>query len=369
MAHRISEFDGQNTIAYFGDTPWHRLGQVIPADLRRNIEAVMKIAGLDWSVAKVPLYHAYDSRLDNKIVQNPYAYGVLRVEDGAILSSVGHATELVQNIEAFNIVNPLVNEFGFNIETAGALGNGSEVWLLLKAPQTFDPFPGDRHNVYVMLHHHHTNDRSTVGALVRERVVCANTAAIAVGEYGGSETDKSKIFRIRKTAGVRERIAEATEIVRGLAQTIERTKESYQQLAARKLSTDEIAQFIAGTFPLPTEPKRDDAGNVMRDDVNNEVIFVERESKVVTERRKKVSELIFTQPGAELAGANVATGEANAWSVLCALEHYFDHVRVAEAKAESAKKAALVSAAFGANNAAKLVALSKLRRMSMVAAG
>lgn len=370
MAHNIGRYEGQNTIAYFGETPWHKLGQVIPADLRQDIPAVMKLAGLDWDIAKVPLFHCFDPSLQNRIVQNPFAYGVVRPSDGEILSSVGPDTELVNNADAFTIVEPLVKEFGFQIETAGALGRGEQVWIAVKAPGSIEMVPGDKHEIFFMLRHFHTNGGSTEGTIIDVRPVCANTIGMAVGRIGGEDADTGRAFRIRKTSGVRERIAEARELMKNFAATVERTKETYQRIFELKLTPTQAAEFIAGMFPLPTQAQRDEQGQIVRDDLGN-AVMVEKESKVVTERRKTISNLIFTQPGAELAGANVETGDFNGWSVLQAMTHYFDHVRTEEAKNDSAKKKALVSAAFGDNGAMKLLALAKLRKMaaSMVAAG
>lgn len=367
MSHQIGKFLGRNTIAYFGETPWHKLGQQIPLELVQDIEAVMHLAGLDWDVLKTPLYHVYEAALGNVITQNPYAYGVLRPSDGAILSSVGRDTELVQNREALDIVEPLIKEHGFTIEVAGALGNGSQIWLAAKAPEGFEPIPGDKHDIFFMLRHYHTNGGSTEGTLIDVRPVCANTIGMAIGRIGGEDAETGRAFRIKKTSGVRERIAEAKKLVAALGDTVTKQKETYQRLFEAKLTPEQTADFIAGLFPLDKVQKVDESGKVVYNDLGNAVL-VEKESKVIAQRRKTVAELIFTQPGAELAGANVETGEYNAFTVLNAITHYFDHVREAEAKSESAKQAARVSAAFGQNNAAKLLAFSKLRKMALVAA-
>ena len=52
MSHEVE------TMAYAGQTPWHGLGELVPADLS-PIQMLEK-AGLDWSVEKRDLYYFSD---------------------------------------------------------------------------------------------------------------------------------------------------------------------------------------------------------------------------------------------------------------------------------------------------------------------
>jgi phage/plasmid-like protein (TIGR03299 family) len=359
MAHEIGKFNGADTIAYAGETPWHKLGQVIPAGVENDIEAVMKLAGLDWIVEKFPLFFANaDGTLG---AQNPYAYGVRRAGDDQILSAIGPETEVVQNGEAFGILEPLVKEYGCTIEVAGALGRGERVWMLLKAPQSLQPVPGDVVNSYMVLRHAHDNSQSTEGIFTTTRVVCANTMGMAIAAAGGEDVETGRAFRIKKTSGVKDRIAEAKQLMSRFGHAMKTTNETFATLARKQVTPEDIALIIEGIAPLPKKTTMDAETGVE--------FITEAESKVVTERRKTIASLIYTSPGAALSGADVETGKATAWSVLNAVSYYFDHVRAEEAKTDSAKAKALASTAFGANNAVKLLALSKLRKLAMVAAG
>lgn len=361
MAHEIGKFNGADTIAFAGETPWHKLGQVIPAGAESDIEAVMKLAGLDWIAEKFPLFFADPTDPTKLGAQNPYAYGVRRAGDDQILAAIGPDTEVVQNGEAFSILEPLIKEFGCTIDVAGALGRGERVWMLVKFPHSMQPVPGDHIGGYMVLRHAHDNSQSTEGIFTCTRVVCANTMGMAVHAAGGENVDTGRAFRIKKTSQVRERIAEAKALMSRFSQAMKNTEETFATLAAKQVTPEDIALIIEGIAPLPK-----------KETVNaetGETVIMDAESKVVTERRKTIANLIYTSPGAALSGADVETGKATAWSVLNAISYYFDHVRAEEAKTPSAQMKAVASTAFGANNAVKLLALAKLRKLAMVAAG
>lgn len=340
MAHDISVLNGQPTIAYFGETPWHKLGTSLDIAIAKDLKATLIAAGLaDWQVHSQPHFLA-DGRL------NPHSKAVVRGIDNSILGSVGPNTELVQNEEAFAPIQPLLEEFGAHIEVAGALGNGSRVWALVKLPKAIEPVPGDVHDGYLFVRHAHDNSLVTEAIPTLVRVVCANTSAAAVEAAGGDNTNKGRIFRLKKTQGIHAGLKDAEVLLRRVAQAFESTGDTFASLAARKVTPLKVAEYIEDLFPLPFRGGK------------------EVDSKTVTERRKTIARLVFEQPGAELAGVDPRTGEATPYALYNAITRYFDHVRPDEAQKPSAKRAAAESAIFGANAALKVLALAKARDLA-----
>ena len=47
MAHQVQQ------MAYVGSTPWHKLGNVLPA--KQPIEVWAKQAGMDWNICETPV--------------------------------------------------------------------------------------------------------------------------------------------------------------------------------------------------------------------------------------------------------------------------------------------------------------------------
>ena len=78
---------------FFVKTPaWHGLGTVVTS--APTVAEALHLAGLDWTVDKVPLYLA-----DGTIVEDAFANQ--RSIDNKILGVVGSVYSVVQPIEAF----------------------------------------------------------------------------------------------------------------------------------------------------------------------------------------------------------------------------------------------------------------------------
>lgn len=339
MSHEIATINGQNAIAYFGSTPWHGLGQILTDGDRFDLDAAIRAAQLDWTVKTQPNFTLAPDGVN--YVVNPFSQAVIRESDHAILGSVGPNTEVVQNREAFGILEPLVHEYGFTIETAGALYNGSQVWLLVKAPKSIEPVKGDTTDAYLLLRHAHDNTHTLEGIPTLIRVVCKNTSQAAVYAAGGNHTDKGRIFRIKKTTNVQGAVSAAKSFIKDFGKLLEETEHSLASLARTEISPAQIAQYIEDVFPFPLK-----AGKPV-------------DSKTVAERRQEVARQVFLSPGAVLAGSDLETGRTTAYAVLQAVSFYLDHIRPEEAKSASAKAKAEASALFGANAATKLLAQAK----------
>ena len=54
MSHEIEMIDDVASMAYVGETPWHGLGKLVPADL--SPEQMLEAANLNWTVETVPAY-------------------------------------------------------------------------------------------------------------------------------------------------------------------------------------------------------------------------------------------------------------------------------------------------------------------------
>jgi hypothetical protein len=115
MAHMIE------TMAYVGETPWHRLGTKI--DGAATMREALAAAGLDWHVELKPLYVGSDDGPDMK-GEKSWMRGVIRSTDGKLLGCVGNDWTPVQPAEAFAWFDPFIQSGEARIETAGSLFGG-----------------------------------------------------------------------------------------------------------------------------------------------------------------------------------------------------------------------------------------------------
>lgn len=335
MAHNLATINGKVAMAYQGETPWHKLGVRMNGEGGRvNVDAALTAANLDWKVSRQDLFLADGRKVDNRSA-------VVRDVDNAVLGTVSDALGLVQNSDAFGVLTPAIEKFGITIEAAGALGNGARTWMLAKMGEAITPIEGDAINGYFVIVNGHDGTHSYEGVLTPIRVVCQNTLTAAIGDKAGNITNR--VFKVPHTRLVNDQTDAIAKLVLSLTAALKETGKTFAALAQRQLTPTEVVSFIESVFPAKL-------------DINGKV-----ESDVIAARRKTVAELVWSQPGAELAGAD-AHG-ATAWAAYNAVTYYFDHVRTAEAQSAAAVRKANESALFGGNAEIKLQALRKARQL------
>ena len=99
MAHEIE------TMAYFGNRPWHGLGTALEEADLYDWPSASKKAGLDWEVELVPLVTA-DTQA--KVAHR----AVRRMSDAKVLGVVGPRYAPLQNQDAFAWFQPFLDAQG-----------------------------------------------------------------------------------------------------------------------------------------------------------------------------------------------------------------------------------------------------------------
>lgn len=241
MAHNIE------TMAYVmrdgRDIPWHKLGRPVDpgqSDARQMIEA----AGLNWSVELQRVYLESGREIPN-------ARAIVRDRDGAIFGMATDSYTPLQNVDAFESVSEWMADGRLQFETAGALGNGSRVWGLARIGDDFRVAGKDAIAPYVLLWNGHDGATSLVLKPVVTRVVCANTATVALNERN------FRRYSIRHTASIKERVKEASRalgLVRADIYALQEKFDALAQINAGEAELETVASIIA---PWPTDPGPD----------------------------------------------------------------------------------------------------------------
>jgi hypothetical protein len=113
------------TMAYFGATPWHRLGAALDETDLYDWPSASKKANLDWEVELVPLVAAdTNAQVAHRAVR--------RTSDSKVVGVVGPRYALLQNRDAFAWFQPFLDAREAALHTAGSLKSGSRVWVLAK---------------------------------------------------------------------------------------------------------------------------------------------------------------------------------------------------------------------------------------------
>jgi len=236
--------DGSRAIMTNRTMSWHTVGQ--QTNGAATAQEALEMAQLDWtvSVSEEPIMTEVNGKrisLEHKFL----TYRDHKKTGLGALGVVGNRYHPIQNAEAFDFLNYLVDESGAVFESAGSLGNGERVFMTLKFPETMMFANGqDGVDKYILAINSHDGSSSFTVAVTPVRIVCTNQIRLAlrdaVAKVSLKHTSgaKAKVEQARNTLGVVFRYQEAFE-------------KEVQDLISREVSDQEYQKFVEKLIPLP----------------------------------------------------------------------------------------------------------------------
>lgn len=239
-----------------GGTPWHQSGT--PVDKLATAEEAVAAAGL-LRVVKRPMYVG-DTQVDGWVC-------MVR-EDGVQLGVCSSERGLIQPLELYHGVQPLVDAGKATYETGGSLRGGKTIWAQLKL--VIDPFevvPGDVIEPYLLATASY--DRANHWRFVKTRVVCNNTMQMALRETkkevdldaSDASTESDPVYAVRfiNSPNVKDRIAQSQEILNIAVADNKRTMEVCRGMAKVGLRKRTMEAFFERIIPDDDTPGADNS--------------------------------------------------------------------------------------------------------------
>lgn len=237
------------TMAYYGDKPWHGLGTEVPKGI--PAEKMISAAGLDWQVELRP---ARGAKAINK--KGEYSrYEVVRLpragteEEEVQLGLVTRRYHLLQNVEAFGFFDEIVTEGKAYFETAGALSQGERIWVMAKMPGAMQIVPGDECLKYLLLSNTHSGEGSVIAKFTSVRVVCQNTLMMAM-------EDGQKAYRVRHSKRMQFRLEELSQFLAITQQVFLDGESSFRRLAEIQMVGDRLDSYFDAVYPRTPAQKK-----------------------------------------------------------------------------------------------------------------
>lgn len=302
MAHEIAVINGKAAMAYVDATPWHGLGTKVEGEM--NVQAALEAANLNWDVELRTMFF----RKNDKQFRVPNKQAVVRETDNVVLGVVGGDYEIIQNAEAFGVLNTACEQFGVTIETAGALGKGDRVWMLAKMPNSIEPVAGDRVDGYFLISNGHNGWTTYVAKPTPVRVVCANTLGSALKGEG--------MIKLRHVTSETEKLDLVADLVTAFIADLDENRKLYAGLASKKMTLEELRDYVNAVLDIHGAP-----------------------SAVEAKKAAAIIDLTSNGKGVEFA-------PGTAWAAYNAVTEFADHVRIG-AKSPKTLMAANQSAIFG----------------------
>lgn len=311
MAHNIAQVEGQDAIAYAGESPWHRLGTaVVDEEVITSVPRFLHAAHLDWDVELQPTYY---KNLEGRLTPIDNVRAVVRETDGQLLSTVSDDYEPLQNADAFEVLQPAIDHHGLRIEVAGAIGKGDRVWMLARLPHSIEVVDGDQLKTFMLIMTGHNGWTAFSARLTQVRAVCENTLNIAQRD--------GAFYRLNHVATSVDKLAEVAKIITGMLAASERTGHIFQAMARTRQETADAKAYVESVLGIPegADP-----------------------TPTLARRRDKMLNLRENGRGAEFAPETI-------WATYNGITEYIDHVRPTEAKVSKTIRSANQSALFGPN--------------------
>ena len=313
MAHELLiGDDGKASMFYVGGAPWHGLGQ--PLDHPPTAAEAIQAANLDWDVVKAPLfYHA--SIEATGVVPNLYALvpgARWPHKDRPLFGTATGKYEVLQNRDAFAFFDPVVSREYATYETAGALGQGERVWVMVRLREDFEVGKGDVVQRYILLSNSHDGEASVQVKFTPVRVVCSNTLTMALAD--GRET-----FAVRHDPSLFDNLgAVADEMIRRIEERYGLIKQGFLKMLDIKLREGMVARYLGEVFPDPPQPGTRDESRIY-----------ERLLKAARRDRWACARILEE-------GMHASMGRGTVWALYNAATEYVDHWRPAASQGRDA---------------------------------
>ena len=231
--------NGQASMFYNMETgvPWHNMGKGVVgvATASEAIEA----ANLGWTVEKRPIW---SRKSDGSFEIIPDRYEVVRTTDDKTLGVVGKDYRPIQNFEAFEFFDNLVDSGEAKYDTAGALGGGKRIWLTAQVGDDIQVAGQDSHRLYLALLSSHDGSKSLTALTTMVRIVCANTEQMALRSAKTSWTMTHR----QSLAG---KITEAREALQLSFKYREAFDLEMQKMLSVKVSMDQFRTMMTEVLP------------------------------------------------------------------------------------------------------------------------
>lgn len=296
--------NGNAMIASFKAVPWHGQGTVFDHKVTDSSE-MLRLAHCDFDVLTEPV-----RLFGEEVGTHKVAY---RSDTRQALGVVGEGFSILQNADAFALLNKLAGDGEIQFETAGALGNGQTVWAQALIPDLTFSIRGDDVKTHMTVLNGHDGNTALKVMPVTTRIVCANTLACAQHEHKearkGNRSSNVKVgYTIKHTSHMEDRIHAMVQAYNALREDTLFVKGCMDYLAGESFTSKQKQEF----FGFVVDPTKDESAK----------------AKELSDRAKTVraNKLSLLEQALEHETNQTEATKGTWFGLLNAATFYFDHL-------------------------------------------
>lgn len=242
MAHELEIRDGRASFFSVKESAWHQEGEVLLT--APDLDTALQIGRLDYPVEKRPTQFACTTP-DGDTYYKPStsAFVTVRADTQQELGSVGKDYVPVQNVDAFRVLEPLLDAGVASLETGGVIRNGADAWLLMRwnmaqlGSKTQDIF-ADEIRAFGLVANNHNGRRGILLQDTNIRVVCANTLGFA------ERSGENRLVVKHSSQGLDKLIEAAQTLWHGVIARYDRLSEQYALLRQTIMTTEQFEAAV-----------------------------------------------------------------------------------------------------------------------------
>jgi phage/plasmid-like protein (TIGR03299 family) len=321
--HELSFNKGKAEMAYVGEKPWHSLGQELTKGA--SLETWEQEAGFNWEAKRATVQYEVEGSGGNMLKYEGRDV-IYRSDTLAPVGDVSSKYQIVQPKQTLGMFRKLVEENGWWIHTAGVLRGGARLWVMASHDSLISKVAkNDAIKCHMLVATSLDGSLRTLAKPVTERVVCANTLAIALAEDGG-EVSMSH----RSAFDLNDMADSLDQTIVSFTQFTERMNE----LAETMVGTDEALAILRNLFGAPTVK----ALNPKAPDFEFQRLMAQvsgTDGKVREQRSVSRCMELFSGEG---IGSSLPGSVGTAWGLLNSITEMVDHHlgRTADGRMDSA---------------------------------
>jgi phage/plasmid-like protein (TIGR03299 family) len=301
---------------------WHRLGQVVHEEISA-ITALKAVGEYTVELRELVVAGGIPAEGYRAIVRNP-------THDDPKPRIFGVVSDDYTLVTPQDVCRLWDEHVGEHIETLGVLKKGASIFITTKL-DTFS-VKGDPCESYLLLHNGMDGKEAVEIVWSPVRVVCQNTLRLA-------RQVASDIYYIRHDRYALVRLAEWLGKAWAEAkQKAELGRQAFELMANRRVTRDEVQQFVTAVYPLPNLPKENAPPDVLK--ARQEAWEIKRDA--ILQRRTAVTELF----NGAATGAFMDAMKGTAWGLYNSVVELEDYRR-------GKREASAADALFGFRAATK----------------
>ena len=234
-------FNGtDNMVSAKGIVPWHGKGVVSMKDVLTSKEA-LELSGGNYTIRYEPIRY---NGVNLPVKQCGQL--VIREDLNMPIGTVGRQQAIINNSEAFEFLDFLLEGHQVGIETAGSLYHGAKFYIVAVMPDKM-VIGGDEYSKYIVVMTAHDGSCQLMSLYTNVRVVCANTWAAAIRDA------ENNVYKIKHTKNHRDKWEQARTVFIKGQQYHETFKQVAEDLLAASWNRQDWNTLVATLYPITDE--------------------------------------------------------------------------------------------------------------------